>query len=270
MREWKQVQLGLVGSDVPIVRCHTHEKATLNLGFGGRIFETATLDWEEAFADVVDRLDLTHSRCLAAHTILKRIVVPRRDPGAGATMIDLSNHYNTTLDEAWPGLEPLRPLAGLAPGLARFEGTGFDMRGAVQLRAMRPGLVPYPVAVTNIPIRQTGRVIRLVLGTVHPTTPGIRVARCVLHLAGGRQQWFPLEYGRHLASCVAPPNENAGALMAAPGVWTSTTPDSRTARLFLCNLTNSFPDQIIDRFDLLAHEGNAGPFLVALSVLPPL
>lgn len=270
MREWKQLQMGLVGSDVPMVRCHTHEHATLNLSFGGSIYETATPDWEEAFANVVDRFDLAHSRRLAACTVMKRIVVPRRDPGAGPAAIDLSDHYNTTLDEVWPGLEPLRPLAGFAPGVTNFIGTGFDVRGAVQLRALRPGLVPYPAGVTNILIGQSGRAIHLLLGTVHPAASGTPVARCVFHFADGRQQRFPLEYGRHLAVSVAPSEARTGSVAGAQAVGTSATEDGRIARLYRCTLTNAFPDQVIDRFDFFAHEGNTGPFLVALSVEPDL
>jgi hypothetical protein len=53
MREWKRQQMGLVGSDVPVVRCLLHEPA-LNLSFGGKIYESPVL-WEESFADVVGR-----------------------------------------------------------------------------------------------------------------------------------------------------------------------------------------------------------------------
>jgi hypothetical protein len=53
MREWKRQQMGLVGSDVPIVRCLLHDPA-LNLSFGGKIYESPVL-WEESFADVVGR-----------------------------------------------------------------------------------------------------------------------------------------------------------------------------------------------------------------------
>jgi hypothetical protein len=53
MRQWKRQQMGLVGSDVPIVRCLLHHPA-LNLSFGGKIYESPVL-WEESFTDVVGR-----------------------------------------------------------------------------------------------------------------------------------------------------------------------------------------------------------------------
>ncbi|MDQ3624992.1 MAG: hypothetical protein M3463_21345, partial [Verrucomicrobiota bacterium] len=50
-RDWKRQQMGLVGSDVPIVRCLLHEPV-LNLSFGGRIYESPMF-WEKNFLDVV-------------------------------------------------------------------------------------------------------------------------------------------------------------------------------------------------------------------------
>lgn len=56
-RQWKQQQMGLVGSDVPIVRCLMHEPA-LNLSFGGKVYESP-LFWETNFLDVVNMEDLS-------------------------------------------------------------------------------------------------------------------------------------------------------------------------------------------------------------------
>lgn len=52
MRDFKRRQMGLVGGEVPIARCHLHEPL-LNLAFNGRVYESA-LNWEENFAEVVD------------------------------------------------------------------------------------------------------------------------------------------------------------------------------------------------------------------------
>jgi len=56
-RDWKRQQMGLIGSDVPIVRCLLHSPV-LNLAFGGRIYESP-LFWEENFLDVVKMEDLS-------------------------------------------------------------------------------------------------------------------------------------------------------------------------------------------------------------------
>jgi thiol-disulfide isomerase/thioredoxin len=52
MRDFKRRQMGLIGGEVPIVRCHLH-KPVLNLGFDGRIYESP-MNWEENFKDYVD------------------------------------------------------------------------------------------------------------------------------------------------------------------------------------------------------------------------
>ena len=54
-REWKKQQMGLVGSEVPIVRCLLH-KPVLNLSFGGKIYESP-LFWENNFLDVAKMKD---------------------------------------------------------------------------------------------------------------------------------------------------------------------------------------------------------------------
>ena len=51
MREWKQRQMGLVGSAVPILRCHLHSPV-LNVSFDGEVYESPT-SWEEIHLDKV-------------------------------------------------------------------------------------------------------------------------------------------------------------------------------------------------------------------------
>ena len=57
MRDWKRQQMGVLGSEVPIVRCLLHEPA-LNLSFGGTVYESEVL-WEDNFKDVADRAALS-------------------------------------------------------------------------------------------------------------------------------------------------------------------------------------------------------------------
>jgi thiol-disulfide isomerase/thioredoxin len=52
MRDFKRRQMGLVGSEVPIVRCHLHDPV-LNLSFGGRVYESG-VTWEANFEEYVE------------------------------------------------------------------------------------------------------------------------------------------------------------------------------------------------------------------------
>ena len=55
MREWKQQQMKLAGSEVPLVRCLLHEPA-LNLSVGGKVYESPVY-WELNFTNSTTRLE---------------------------------------------------------------------------------------------------------------------------------------------------------------------------------------------------------------------
>lgn len=57
MRDWKRLQMAMVGGDVPMLRCHNHDKA-LNIGFNGRAYESDTT-WESRYANVLNADDLS-------------------------------------------------------------------------------------------------------------------------------------------------------------------------------------------------------------------
>jgi thiol-disulfide isomerase/thioredoxin len=52
MRDFKRRQMGLIGGEVPIVRCHLHSPV-LNLAFDGRVYESP-MNWEANFTDYVE------------------------------------------------------------------------------------------------------------------------------------------------------------------------------------------------------------------------
>jgi hypothetical protein len=266
MREWKQLQMGLIGSDVAMVRCHTHEKASLELSFGGRIYESAGLDWEPNFKDVVDPQDLTFGRCLATFLVQKTIVLPKRAPTTTPDLIDLSEHYNLTLDEVWPGQGVSCPFAALPSGISEFAGTSFDVRGAVQLGAMRPGLVHYPVRVTGIKLGILARTIQLLVGTAHSAAPQALVAEFVFHLANGQQQPLQLHYGTDVSECVVALPNSSPPLEQAKLAWSGATKQGKGVKLYQCCWTNPLPSQIVNSVDFVNREGNAGPLLLAISV----
>ncbi len=62
-REWKRRQMGLLGSDVPVVRCR-HHRPVLNLAFDGKIYESPA-SWEVLFTNRVNAVELTAARLFA-------------------------------------------------------------------------------------------------------------------------------------------------------------------------------------------------------------
>ncbi len=63
-REWKRRQMGLVGSQVPVVRCR-HHRPVLNLAFDGKIYESPA-SWETLFTNRVNAVELTAARLFAS------------------------------------------------------------------------------------------------------------------------------------------------------------------------------------------------------------
>jgi len=62
-REWRRRQMGLVGSQVPLVRCRLH-RPVLNLSFEGKIYESPS-SWELLFTNRVNPADLTPAKLFA-------------------------------------------------------------------------------------------------------------------------------------------------------------------------------------------------------------
>ncbi|HOX56111.1 MAG TPA: hypothetical protein P5205_04895 [Candidatus Paceibacterota bacterium] len=65
-REWRRRQMGLLGSDVPVVQCRFH-RPRLNLAFDGKIYESP-VSWELAFTNRVSAAELTPDRLFADET----------------------------------------------------------------------------------------------------------------------------------------------------------------------------------------------------------
>ncbi len=106
MRDWKRRQMGLVGSAVPMVRCHLHDPV-LNLSFDGKIYESPGT-WENLFSDVVNMDELMPSKLFgqAADQIVLGLARPAatqavvRNPEPKQRPISLSNVYNAMLTMA--------------------------------------------------------------------------------------------------------------------------------------------------------------------------
>src|SRR5437660_30987 len=131
MRDWKQRQMGVVGSVVPMVRCHLHNQI-LNLSFDGEIYESGA-SWEDLFS-VVDKADLLPEKLFGKD--FARLAggggggggasapsYPPRSAEAKTNQVDLSQFYNGSLAKAWhPAAAGTQgyDLAPLPQGLQTF------------------------------------------------------------------------------------------------------------------------------------------------------
>jgi hypothetical protein len=277
-REWKQRQMGLVGSIVPLVRCRQHA-SVLNLAFDGRIYESPP-SWEVLATNLVNPAQLTPAGMFAdalapavkaTQTPPAAPRFPSRDPQAGPALLDLTKDYNAGLKDSWHGGTD-NTLAALPEGLQTFGGVPFDVRGIVQLRSRSPASVKFPVSVTAIPVHQKCRALNFLhaaaFGT--PTDEGQQIGVYVVHFATSQMRLeIPIRYGQEVRDWHALPGDRP-APKELQEVWRGQNPTSKreghSIRLFLSSWTNVAPDLEIESLDYVSRMATPAPFLIAITV----
>jgi hypothetical protein len=277
-KEWKRRQMGLVGSDVPIVRCR-HHAPVLNLAFDGRIYESPAV-WELAFTNRVRAAELTPARIFAAPATRAgnagkkpagKARVAARDPAARKQLLDLTEFYNARLDEAWHGNRG-NDLIELPSGLQTFNGVEFDVRGIVQLCSQSGASAKYPVMVKGIPVQQKCQRLHFLhaagFGTV--ADEGKQIGMYVVHYATNQMRLeIPIRYGHEVRNWHVlgkEPAAPADLVVAWTGQNALTRVGGREIRLFLTTWTNTTPDIEIKSLDYVSSMSLPAPFLVAITV----
>ena len=277
-REWKRRQMGLVGSQVPMVRCR-HHTPVLNLAFDGGIYESPPL-WEWVFTNRVSAAELTAARIFAdvpapAATARKKPAgtahFPARDPGARKELLDLTRFCNAGLNESWHGNKN-NDLAELPIGLQTFGGVEFDVRGIVQLCSQSPASAKYPALVKGIPVHQRCQRLHFLhaAGFGNRADEGKQIGTYVMHFATNQMRLeIPIRYGHEVrnwhsqGSEPVAPEDLTVAWMGQNAVSKSA---GRSIRLFLTTWTNTAPDLEIESLDYISSMALPAPFLIAISV----
>jgi hypothetical protein len=272
MREWKQLQMTLLGSEVPMVRCHNHAR-DLNLSFGGPIYES-TSDFEDKFADLVPIEELVHHKLFERFTIRKVIRIPERPPSASKSLIDLSDHYNASLKEGWSSQNKGNNLENLPAGVVQLEGREYDIRGVIQLGARSYEFAHFPSAVTNIAVNANCRGLAFLHGTIQEAELDRAIGSYVIHYDDGKIETIPILYGKHLLNWWSDPTKSGRneRLLDSAVAWQGTNP-ARTAEgkdklvyLYRTSWTNPRLDVRVKSIDFISAQKSSAPFLVALSV----
>jgi hypothetical protein len=277
-REWKRRQMGLVGSQVPVVRCRQHTPM-LNLAFDGRVYESPMF-WEELFTNRVSLAELSAPRMFADDKPQAAIIQPRpataprvpaRDPAAGKQLLDLTRFYNASLTEPWHG-STNNDLATLPTGVQSFGGVQFDTRGIVQLCSQLPPSTAYPAMVKAIPVGQTCQRVHFLhaAGFGNASDEGSQIGAYVVHFATNQKRMeIPIRYGHEVRNWHTQRGEPAAPLDLTVA-WTGQNAVSKKSghalRLFRTTWTNTAPDLEIESIDYVSRMALAAPFLIAITV----
>jgi hypothetical protein len=276
-REWKRRQMGLVGAQVPIVRCR-HHQPVLNLSFDGKVYESPPM-WETLLTNRVSLADLSPVHLFAdsspsparpaAQTGGRRF--PARDPEAGKGLLNLTRFYNARLSEPWQGGKG-DDLAALPKGLQTFGGVDFDVRGIVQLRSLSPSATNFPPVIQGIAVKQKCQRVHFLHAAAFGASPddGKQIGTYVVHYAAN--EWrleIPIRYGHEVRSWHTAAGEPP-ARKELKAVWQGQNAATRNnggpIRLFLTTWTNVAPGLEIESIDYVSSMAVPAPFLVAITV----
>ena len=203
----------------------------------------------------------------AAADNLAALNLPPRGSRAPMQSLDLSAHFNGTLDwnSLYLSIPPERFLTDLPRGLQRLLGSGgiqFDVRGVVQLNndADFPG---FARAVEGIAIRQKCRRLHFLHATHGSEKEGTQIGAYVLHYADGQQEEVPIAYGRDLHAWV-PVSTDAADLQGAKVAWKG----ENGHRVYMTTWENPRPDMEIASLAFVSKLTKCGPFLIAITAEP--
>ncbi len=273
MKEWKRRQMGLIGSRIPMVRCH-HHSPVLNLSFDGKISEGKST-WEEELEDI-DPADLTPAKLFASESALEAKIrakseIPPRDPKTPANLLDLSRFYNSALTEGWHRTGPNEPIANdlsqLPQGVQKLADVDFDLRGVIQFASPKLYSPRFLAAAKDIKVDRKARKLHFLHATGWSAPDGTPVATAVIHFANGKKQEFTFNYGDHLIDWVAwepQPKDHDNSVVA----WTGKSPATggqTTLHLFKTQWINPDPTQTIASVDYIASNNDPAPFLIAIT-----
>lgn len=274
-REWKERQMGVVGSIVPIVRCRQHQ-SPLNLAFDGRIYESPP-SWEAMLTNMVDPRSLTSARMFAvAETRTETISAksyPERDPMASPHLLDLTGFFNARLTDTWHGTQNAagNDLASLPLGSQTLNGVEYDLRGIVQLASKAPTSSRYPTKVAGIKVGQKLHQLHFLHSAAFgkPADEGKEIGAYILHFAGDQLRLeVPIVYGRDVRDWHYWPDEPEAPetlRMVWKGENKSTKAVKSYLRLFETTWTNIAPAVELESIDFVSTLSQPAPFLLAIT-----
>jgi hypothetical protein len=213
-------------------------------------------------SQLVDRL---------AHIAKGPTNIPPRDPAAKPQLIDLSPWYNAGLTATWHGQDPGNDLSSLPSGLQTFDGTPFDVRGLIQLRASFLGSELFSKRVNGIRIGKRCEKLHFLHNAASGPVPprGLLIGTYLMHYADGDTLKIPLRVGENIQDWWMWAKETPTTAVV---VWEGTNDASakQKQRIHVSKFTweNPRPETEVASLDLVGESGTCAPFLIAITAEP--
>jgi hypothetical protein len=198
------------------------------------------------------------------------VAVPSRFPDARPVPLDLSRHFNASLDASWHTPGTANHLGSFPKGEQTFGEIPFRVAGIVQLGARidKPWASQYPERVSGIPVGTRCRAIHALHGTGMSEKDGVTLGRFVVRYREGPAAEIPIVYGQHVRDWWYNPQTPEAAESAV--AWTGTNEASAKAgmvlRIYRTSWVNPHPDLEVASLDFASSMAGSAPFLLALTV----
>jgi hypothetical protein len=213
-----------------------------------------------------------YSRSQMAKTAMN---IPPRDTAASPDCVDLTQYYNSLLDEGIPSHGTYRTLSGFRPGQQTLSGVEFDARAIIRL-CSRPSAEDdrkFPMRVEGIAIGRQCQRIHFLTACNWKILAGKTVATLTMHYAGGQMRQMALRYGQHLVEFCDPIESPREAVAEPPTkselrvAWK--TPDLKAEHrscVFIVTWENPLPTLPILSVDFESNpEFYCAPLLLAMT-----
>jgi hypothetical protein len=197
-------------------------------------------------------------------------LIPNRSMEATSSMVDLSDYYNTALDDNVHG-KPGNTLTSLPKGIQKIGSTMFDICGLIQLAGSKSteitGII-YPKAAKGIPVHYKGQQLHFLHAAAWSTQDGTRIGEYTIHYTGGQRTNIPLLYKQNIIDWWGrtgdkPPTQ-------AEIAWKGENERTRDMGFFiqLCKYTwrNPLPELEIEIIDFISVIVDSAPLLIAITI----
>jgi hypothetical protein len=202
--------------------------------------------------------------------------IPPRAIEAKANLIDLGPFYNASLTEAWlPGdsVGKSNDFSQLPPGVQKFNGVVFDVRGLLQLSGstLENLGAKYPKQVAGIPIHRRATNVHFLHGAAWGALYGTVIGKYVVHYENGETREAKIVFGKNVRDWWFAPTQPQITTEAAVA-WQGYNPASRqmgmALRIYQYRWRNPLPDEPIAKIDFISTMEKPGPFLMAITAEP--